>query len=503
MIFDDDENLANEEVLYEGKPSFIFSCKSIILGILAISFILGSSLTILSSVSEIQSYSIGFIQQPIDQFIALAIYGIVFIILIWIVIKLLKWYSINYIITNKRIISKTGIIRQNKSYMSFHNIQDIHVSQSIIQKLFGVGTIEIMSAYDNGDVSLKYVHYPKDVEEIIFNGMNDAPSFSPETSRFGPEERYYDNSRYNQKYGPTRHDYNNDYAESYNPNYNRATIYNESRPNIKDSYIKENYPEYGDDSFYGLSNEPLNTPHDNEIYYNDYQDPDEFDETINQAVRNFDGNIKFKDDNIVNNHRNNSGISYQGRRINKHGYDNDYHRDNYNSQDYQRYSQGYLENQYNSSQMDNSNMPNVEYNSRYSREENINPRYHENPNFNNPFYSRTENNDYGDSRYSKDTNFNEYSNREYSRDEDSNVRYHGYNKSNPRYHGYEDNDFYQEKHINEEYNNHHSNKSRIDENHHSNKNRNYDEDIDKNHHEENKSKTRDSVLAKHDRKFKF
>ncbi|MGN1363469.1 MAG: PH domain-containing protein [Methanobrevibacter sp.] len=491
MIFDDDENLANEEVLYEGKPSFIFSCKSIILGILAISFILGSSLTILSSVSEIQSYSIGFIQQPIDQFIALAIYGIVFIILIWIVIKLLKWYSINYIITNKRIISKTGIIRQNKSYMSFHNIQDIHVSQSIIQKLFGVGTIEIMSAYDNGDVSLKYVHYPKDVEEIIFNGMNDAPSFSPETPRFGPEERYYDNSRYNQEYGPIRHDYNNDYAESYNPNYNGSTIYNESRPNIKDSYIRENYPEYEDDSFYGLSNEPLNTPSDNEIYYNDYQDPDEFDETINQAVRNFDGNIKFKDDNIVNNHRNDSGINYQGRRINKHGYDNKYHRDNYNSQDYQRYSQGYLENQYHSSQM--NDMSNVDYNSGYSREENINPRYYENPSSNNPKYPIAEKNNHDDFRYSGGRKFNEYSNRGYSRDGDSNVRYHGYNQSNPRYHGYDDNEFYQENHkINDEHNNHHSSK-----------NRNYDEDIDKNHHEENKSKTRDSVLAKHDRKFKF
>ena len=486
MIFDDDENLANEEVLYEGKPSFIFSCKSIVLGILAISFILGSSLTILSSVSEIQSYSIGFIQQPIDQFIALAIYGIVFIILIWIIIKLLKWYSINYIITNKRIISKTGIIRQNKSYMSFHNIQDIHVSQSIIQKLFGVGTIEIMSAYDNGDVNLKYIHYPKDVEEIIFNGMNNAPSFSPETQRFGPEERYYDDSRYNQKYGPTVYDYDDSrynqkygptvygyddsrYGESYNPNYNRDTVYNESRPNIKDSYIKENYPEYEDDSFYGLSNEPLNTPRDNEIYYNDYQDPDEFDETINQAVRNIDGNIKFKDDNIVNNHRKNSGINYQGRRINKHGYDNDYSRDNYNSQ---RYSQEYQENQYPSSQM----------NSRYSREENLNPRYYENPN---PRYSRNENNNYDDSR---GTNFNPG----YSRDEDSNVRYHGYNQSNPRYHGYDNNDFYQEKHISEEYN------------HNSNKNRNYDEDINKNHHEEDKpNKTRDSVLAKHDRKFKF
>ncbi|OWT33337.1 hypothetical protein BGI41_02915 [Methanobrevibacter sp. 87.7] len=512
MIFDDDENLANEEVLYEGKPSFIFSCKSIILGILAISFILGSSLTVLSSVSEIQSYSLDFIQQPIGQFIALAIYGIVFLILIWIIVKLLKWYSVNYIITNKRIISKSGIIRQNKSYMSFHNIQDINVSQSLIQRLLGVGTIEIMSAYDNSDVSLKYIHYPKDVEEIIFNGMNNSPSFGLQGSRFGPEENYPNDSRYNSNYGP---DYNENYryGESYNPNYNRATLYNESRP-IKDSYIKENYPDYEEDnSFYGLSDEPLNSPKDNEIYYNDYQDPNEFDETINQAVRNFDGNIKFKDDNLVNNHRNKSGINYQGRRINKHNFDNsrnEYSNEEYYPNEYSRYSNDDYSQRYD----DYRHHLKINDNNSYYPPRNYNN--HENPRYENISrgYSREDDfNDYEDisrgysrekefnPRYSRNENHNEYVNPRYDNSKNtSKVRYHGYDKqskSNPRYHGYdEDNSFYQEKRRNDEYN------------HHSNKNRKYNEDkeIDEEHHEELKSKnpkTRDSVLAKHDRKFKF
>ena len=128
MIFDDDNELmGNEEILYEGKPSFLFTCKNVIIGFVVVAFILGSTLTILSTISDLEVYSFDSLRYPIAQYVSLAIYGFIFLIIIWSIWNLVNWYSINYIVTNGRVITKSGIIREQKSYMSFKNVQDINV----------------------------------------------------------------------------------------------------------------------------------------------------------------------------------------------------------------------------------------------------------------------------------------------------------------------------------------------------------------------------------------
>lgn len=462
-MFDDDEILANEEVLYEGKPSFIFFCKNVIIGFILISFILGSAMTVISSISNMQTYTLNFVNRPMAGIVALVIYGIVFLILIWMVWNLIKWYNINYIVTDRRIITKTGVIRQNKSYVSFKNIQDIQVSQTIFQKILGVGTIEIMSAYDNSDVSLKCISGPKDIEEIIFDGMNNI------------------SSSFNQGYP-------NDYYQ--NPNYG----YNPQN-NIKGDYIKENYPDYNPeeeyqkgryyDSLSNLSNQPLDSYNDNEIYYNDYHDPDELDETINRAVRDLDGNLKFKDDKVMDNNiprgYPRSNITYQGHSI-----------------------EGQYGNLLNNKHSDNKADYNGSYNNRnnYHRaNHNGKPYVNPNRNFDNRG-SGNYNGSYGNVNYNRGSgNYNE----------NYDVNYN--NRGNGTYNGNYDNlneDFNRyDNRANEYLNEDSSYHKHKQENHYKSSNKhnrifnNDFHDAENNTREhENSEKTSSDVLAKHARKFR-
>ncbi|WP_295721797.1 PH domain-containing protein [uncultured Methanobrevibacter sp.] len=456
MLFDDEELIANEEILYEGKPSFLFTCKNVILGFVLIAFILGSTITILSTISELEVYSFDSFRYPIAQYVAFAIYGFVFLILIWMIWKLVNWYFIKYIVTDGRIIAKSGIIRENKSYMSFKNVQDIKVSRSIFQRLVGVGTVEITSAYDNSNVVLKNIRAAREVEEIIYNGMNSLPNY--------PSMNYPD--------------YYQDNSQGYNPYPNPNNQFNQqnhyqnqgySQRNIKNDYTREHHSNYDPEEEYrkgldnplsGLSNKPLNNNYDNEIYYNDYQAPDTFDETINQAVRNIEGNVKFKGDNYP--HQN--GDYRRGINSSKSNlvYEGNSFRDNSTHNDYQQYRNS----EYN---------PNLRSNYE-NRAENYHPQggNYSSQNRENNYYSPM--NQYEDNKNYNQNNQNNYPNNQYYQQNNYNSNHNQYNKKNPNYR----NNY-------QEYNN----------------KKNSSEDVKKSDksNDSHVKKNRKSVLAKHARKF--
>ena len=74
--------------------------------------------------------------------------------------------------------------------MPFNTIQDVSRSQSLLGKIFSVGTITLYSAYDGKELELKDVSSPKKIEDIIFENIrgthlryrniyDDAPDFNP------------------------------------------------------------------------------------------------------------------------------------------------------------------------------------------------------------------------------------------------------------------------------------------------------------------------------------
>ncbi len=476
MLFDDDELIANEKILYEGKPSFLFTCKNVILGFVLIAFILGSTLTILSTISELEVYSFDSLRYPIAQYVAFAIYGFVFLILIWMIWKLVNWYFIKYIVTDGRIIAKSGIIRENKSYMSFKNVQDIKVSRSIVQKLVGVGTVEITSAYDNSNVVLKNIRAAREVEEIIYNGMNSLPNYGMNY----PD--YYQNQGYNSYPNP-------------NNQFNQQNIYqNQGYPqnNIKDEYVREHNLDYNpeeeyrkglDDPLSTLSNKPLNNNYkDNEIYYNDYQAPDTFDETINQAVRNIEGNVKFKGNNYYNQNTENrrginsskSNLVYEGNSFR----DSPTHNDN---------NQQYRNSEYNPNLRSNRTENYPIQGGNYSNQNRENNYYPPNQYDNNRNYNQNNRNDYPNNQYYQQNNYNPY-------EENGN---YNQNNRNPN------NQYYQQNNYNSnhnQYNNKNQNyrNNKYKQNNKKNSSENVKTDKSKDSHEK---KNRKSVLAKHARKF--
>ena len=108
---------------------------------------------------------------PMARYFAIAVFVLIMIVFLYIILKLLIWTSIKYTITESRVIVEKGILLQKKNYMPFNTIQDVSRSQSLLGKIFSVGTITLYSAYDGKDMELKDVSSPKKIEDIIFENM--------------------------------------------------------------------------------------------------------------------------------------------------------------------------------------------------------------------------------------------------------------------------------------------------------------------------------------------
>ena len=327
MLFNKNNANSNDRVIYQTKPHMLLGCKKAVYGIVFLAIILIISPIAIKFIGEMQVYLISQIKLSLTRYVAIAFFVIIFIDIIYIIWQLVEWNSTEYMLTNFKIIVKSGVLSTKKNYMPYTTIQDVNTTQNIFAKIFNVGTVSVFSAYDNNEMELKNIFNPSEVEEILFSKIMEARNipmsqprnFSQNRSYYHNDEEYYDEfepitpidyensyQRRNYEYYPensevnrNRHNYNyypensevnrnhhnyeyepydNEYVRSSN-SYNQDNYYNEIRDEY--AYVDDDY--YSDDT--------------SEIYYNDgvdefTQDGEEIDSSSQDVIkRHFD---KFK-----------------------------------------------------------------------------------------------------------------------------------------------------------------------------------------------------------------
>ncbi|WP_405304836.1 PH domain-containing protein [Methanobrevibacter sp.] len=184
MLFDKNDDITNERILYNAKPNMVFGCKKAIYGVVLLAIVLMVSPMFIRFVGEMQVYLISRINLPLTRYAAIAFFVVILFIIIYIIWQLLGWYSKEYTLTDSRVIIKSGVLSTKKNYMPYARIQDINTSQSIIARLFGIGSINLFSAYDNNQLELSNISNPSKVEEIIFSHMVNSRVYSEPQNAF-------------------------------------------------------------------------------------------------------------------------------------------------------------------------------------------------------------------------------------------------------------------------------------------------------------------------------
>lgn len=82
----------------------------------------------------------------------------------------LSWLKTEYVVTNKRVVAKRGIIAVNTEELRIPKVESIYIKQGIFGRIFGCGNV-VFCGTGGSTVLFKYIGDPRQVktrlEEII------------------------------------------------------------------------------------------------------------------------------------------------------------------------------------------------------------------------------------------------------------------------------------------------------------------------------------------------
>ncbi len=94
------------------------------------------------------------------------------IVLLVILLGWLKRVDTHYTVTNRRLVVRKGIVSRNEQSGLVERIQNVNVSQGVIQRLLNVGTVEFDTASDDSDFRFEDISDPGGLRQRIDEELN-------------------------------------------------------------------------------------------------------------------------------------------------------------------------------------------------------------------------------------------------------------------------------------------------------------------------------------------
>jgi len=158
---------SGEEVLFETRPNFLMYLKSAVIKFIILIVIIYLFRSVMSTAADVQNFIINYVQIPLVYSVTVILLLLILFFVLWIVWDVLSWKYTTYTLTNYRVIFQKGVIRKNKTYMHYDKIQDINVSQGILERIVSSGDIAIFGGHEHTRLVLNDIPDPVKVEDMI------------------------------------------------------------------------------------------------------------------------------------------------------------------------------------------------------------------------------------------------------------------------------------------------------------------------------------------------
>jgi uncharacterized membrane protein YdbT with pleckstrin-like domain len=108
--------------------------------------------------------------------VARGVLGVLTIIwAIWLGLKLLSWLRTYFVVTDQRVVYRTGVLARHGVEIPLDRINNINFHQGMWERMIGAGDLDIQSAGDEGTTQFQNVRHPDGVQQEIYRQMeNDA-----------------------------------------------------------------------------------------------------------------------------------------------------------------------------------------------------------------------------------------------------------------------------------------------------------------------------------------
>ena len=110
--------------------------------------------------------------------VLMVIWGLALVLALWlVVVPFLRWLSITYTVTDRRLITQTGILSRRGHDIPITRINDVAYERGLLDRVLGCGTLVVSDASERGHVRLpdipdvERVHLR--ISELLFSGYDD------------------------------------------------------------------------------------------------------------------------------------------------------------------------------------------------------------------------------------------------------------------------------------------------------------------------------------------
>jgi uncharacterized membrane protein YdbT with pleckstrin-like domain len=101
------------------------------------------------------------------------------VLLAWFVVApFLRWLLTTYTFTDRRLITRTGVLTRRGHDIPMNRISDISYEKSLLDRIFGCGTLVVSDASETGRVELRDIPRVEEaqltVSDVLFRGHRRA-----------------------------------------------------------------------------------------------------------------------------------------------------------------------------------------------------------------------------------------------------------------------------------------------------------------------------------------
>lgn len=86
----------------------------------------------------------------------------------WFAIRYLTWTTTNFVVTNERVISRTGVVSKRGIEIPLDRINTVFFNQGIFERVIGAGDLGIESAGEGGRQTFNDIRKPSLVQNEIY-----------------------------------------------------------------------------------------------------------------------------------------------------------------------------------------------------------------------------------------------------------------------------------------------------------------------------------------------
>jgi membrane protein YdbS with pleckstrin-like domain len=97
-------------------------------------------------------------------------------VLWWFVRPLLVWLAASYTVTNRRLITRHGVLTRRGHDIPLSRISDVEYEMGLIDRMLGCGTLKISDASTEGEVTLPDIPHVEDVQRKINDLLHVDPA---------------------------------------------------------------------------------------------------------------------------------------------------------------------------------------------------------------------------------------------------------------------------------------------------------------------------------------